>query len=306
MHKNLLRSCALLSISTLYLITPTVNAQLEAQDAASEVTFTFQTVNYPGDTFTQLLGINKNNEIAGYHGSGATGHPNKGFVLTLPNKFTLENFPGSVQTQVIGINDSGNTDGFYIDSKGVNHGFLDIGGTFQTRDFAPATANQLLGLNNLLQAAGFYADSANLNHALVFDSNGGLYQVITDGHAPGGMQETGVNNSGWSSGFYVDSKQVNHGFLLANGKLTTLDYPQSTSTQAFGLNDSGEVVGTYTDQGGLIHGFIYKGGTFQQVDDPHGVGMTLINGVNNAGWIVGFYGSCASGGTTCNGFVGTP
>jgi hypothetical protein len=73
-------------------------------------TFVFRTVNFPGDTFTQLLGINDFDTIAGYHGAKT----NKGFVLTLPNSFTDENFPNSDQTQVIGINNRGDTAGFYI------------------------------------------------------------------------------------------------------------------------------------------------------------------------------------------------
>ncbi len=88
--------------------------------------FHFRTVNFPGDTFTQLLGINDSGTIAGYHGAAV----NKGFVFTFPNDFDLENFPNSAQTQVIGINNRGYTDGFYIDNAGTNHGFLDINGTF--------------------------------------------------------------------------------------------------------------------------------------------------------------------------------
>ena len=40
-----------------------------AQDAttATTTTFTFQTVNYPNDTFTQLLGSNNKGVITGYH-----------------------------------------------------------------------------------------------------------------------------------------------------------------------------------------------------------------------------------------------
>src|SRR6516225_8365396 len=64
----------------------------------------FQSIASPQDTtFTQLLGINDQGTIAGYFGSGAAGHPNKGFTLTLPNTFTPENYPGSAQTQVVGI-----------------------------------------------------------------------------------------------------------------------------------------------------------------------------------------------------------
>jgi len=69
-----------------------------AQDATTN--YTFQTVNYPDDTFTQLLGINNKGVIAGYHGANI----NKGFTLVLPNIFTSENFTNSAQTQVTGIN----------------------------------------------------------------------------------------------------------------------------------------------------------------------------------------------------------
>src|SRR5215469_6482579 len=80
--------------------------------AMAQISYTFQTVNFPGDTFTQLLGINNFGDIAGYQGSGLTGHPNQGFTLDLPSTFTTENFPHAVQTQVIGINNLFTTAGF--------------------------------------------------------------------------------------------------------------------------------------------------------------------------------------------------
>jgi len=121
-------------------------------------------------------------------------------------------------------------------------------------------------------------------------------------------QATGINDPGRISGFYVDpnNPDVNHDFLLADGTLTTLDPPGSTSTQAFGLNNRGQVVGAYLDAAGNTHGFVYRDGRFQSVDDPQGVNNTLINGINPRGQIVGFYGPDACGGDVCNGFVGTP
>ncbi len=97
--------------------------------------FHFRTISFPNDTFTQTLGINDSETIAGYHGAAS----NVGFVFSFRNNFTLENFPNSAQTQVIGINNRGYTDGFYIDAAGTNHGFLDINGTFTTVDF-PASS----------------------------------------------------------------------------------------------------------------------------------------------------------------------
>jgi len=66
--------------------------------------YSFQTINFQGDTFIQLLGISSSGTIAGYHGADPN---NRGFVLTLPNTFTAENFKDAKdadQTQVIGIN----------------------------------------------------------------------------------------------------------------------------------------------------------------------------------------------------------
>jgi hypothetical protein len=261
--------------------------------------FSFRSVIFPGDTFTQTLGINDRQKIAGYHGATV----NQGFVFTFPDNFASENFPGSAQTQVIGINNQDSTDGFYIDLAGTTHGFLDIRGTFTTVDFPGTTFNQLLGLNEHNQAAGYYADAANIDHPYIFDKNGGVFLEITIPGATGGAQATGISDRGSISGFYIDSAGVNHGFLIADGELTTLDFPLSTFTQALGLNDHGDVVGAYMDAGGLTHGFIFDRGHFQSVDDPEGVGNTTINGINNRGEIVGFF---VDGAGNTDGFVGFP
>ena len=94
-------------------------------------TYHFQNINYPKDTFIQLLGINDKGAIAGYHNFTL----NQGFTLELPHNFMTENFPQSMQTQVIGINNLGETAGFYIDNNGATNGFLKKSGTFATVDF---------------------------------------------------------------------------------------------------------------------------------------------------------------------------
>src|SRR5260370_25309833 len=50
--------------------------------------FHFRTVSFPNATFTQLLGINDEEIIAGYHDPLS----NAGFVLSSPNTFSLANF----------------------------------------------------------------------------------------------------------------------------------------------------------------------------------------------------------------------
>src|ERR1019366_5874049 len=99
--------------------------------------WSFSTLNNGNDTtFNQLLGINNRGQLAGYFGSGAAGHPNKGYLLNLsPNGsgYANENFPRGIQTQVIGINDLGTTVGFWSDQNTAsmtndNFGFYAWGG----------------------------------------------------------------------------------------------------------------------------------------------------------------------------------
>ncbi len=274
-----------------------------AQDAPA-TTYTFQTINYPGDTFTQLLGINNSDIIAGYHGATV----NKGFTLVLSSKaFTQENFPGSAQTQVIGINNPPpKTVGFYIDSLGNTHGFTDYKGSFLKVDYPGTPFNQLLGQNDVGQAAGYYstkADGTGPDHAYIYDESGGVFELF---NIPGSTsaQATGINNAGNVCGFFVDSKGVNHGWVLIQGHFNILNFPGSTGTQALGLNNKGLVVGLYTGTAGNTHGFVYTESTktFQAVDNPDGIGTTVVNGINDKGMLVGFFGTAPIN----SGFVATP
>lgn len=266
-------------------------ATVAAEPATTQ--YTFQRIAFPGDTFTQLLGINDQSVIAGYHGMDV----NKGFRLTLPNHYTLENFPGSAQTQVIGINNFRNTGGFYVDSAGNTHGFLDVNGTFSTVDFPGTTFNQILGLNDLGQAAGYYQDANGAFHPYLRQANG----TFTALPVPN-SQATGINDRGEVSGFSTTGPNNSWGWLLQGHQLTALNFPGSNFTQALGVNYSGVAVGSYTDSAGVTHGFVYQNGSYQSVDYP-GATMTVINGINSAGHIVGFY-MDAAGNTL--GFVGIP
>jgi hypothetical protein len=95
-----------------------LGASMSAQESAVETptSYSFQDVNNPSDTFTQLLGISNAGLIAGYHNFNKS----SGFTLVMPKSFTTENYPGSVQTQVIGINNNFRTVGFYHKRRNRN------------------------------------------------------------------------------------------------------------------------------------------------------------------------------------------
>ncbi len=274
-----------------------------AQPADASANFVFHTVNNNRDnTFNQLLGINNSGTIAGYFGSGAKGHPNRGYVVRPAygqGNFANENFPGAAQTQVVGINNNGDTVGFYVDAKGANHGFYALKGRgLKTADF-PTTSNakpmvdQLLAINDHDVAVGFYTDANGKNHGFSLDIAHHRFRSINV-PGDGNVTTAGINNEGDVAGFADTASGTTEGYLLrSDHKLYRLNVPGASATMAFGLNDGDEVVGAYTDGTGdnaTSHGFIWAPGFgFQNIDDPNGVGATTLNGVNDRGTIVGFY-----------------
>ena len=268
--------------------------------------WSFSKLNNSNDpTFNQLLGINNRGQIAGYFGSGAAGHPNKGYLLSLGrfSAFTNENFPGGIQTQVIGINDTGVSVGFWSTQNTTsmtnnNFGFYDWHGQFHnvnfpTRNMAQPPVNQLLGVNDSDVAVGFFTGAKGNSHAYAYSIPGGRFHRI---RISGAVSSTasGINNRGDIAGFYTGRGGVTRGFLLgAHGHLYRLTVPGSSSTMAFGVNDNREVVGTYMVGSGnnvKSFGFIWsRDFGFRTVNDPHGRGATTLNGINDAGALVGFY-----------------
>jgi hypothetical protein len=280
---------------------------------AAAAAYTFRTLNNNHDrTFNQLLGINNSGVIAGYLGSGAHGHPNKGYRLHAPyhqGNYASENYPGSRQTQVTGLNDLGVTVGFWSTQNKVsqvnnNFGFYARGGHFHEVNFpasgsASPPVDQLLGVNDRNVAVGFYVNAQG-------DSRGYEYNIKTARFSrvllPGipnlsakvSLTATAINSSGAVAGFYSISGGTTFGFLkTASGHATKLAVHGASLTQPFGVNDLGEVVGAYAVGSGssaATHGFTWtRAHGFRTVDDPHGIGATLVNGVNGRGDLVGFY-----------------
>jgi hypothetical protein len=273
----------------------------------------YQYVNFGSTkdvTFNQLLGINNNGRIAGYFGSGAAGHPNKGYTITAPyaqNDIASENFPHSVQTQVTGLNDDGVQVGFYSTQNTASMSNNNFGwyfnGSFHKVDF-PTTdnskppVNQLLGVNDHDVAVGFYNNGATSARAYEYNIKTHKFTRVQipgypTGSAGPSTTATAINNNGNVAGFYTDKAGVTVSFLDRNGKFTTLAFPGASSTNASGLNDHDEVVGFYMTGSGssaLTHGFTWTPSHgFATIDDPNGVGATTVNGVNDEGDLVGFY-----------------
>lgn len=283
-----------------------LGASALAETRISPVSYGFRTLDNQADpTFNQLLGINNVGTIAGYFGSGAAGHPNQGYRLLPPHghgSYQSENYPGAVQTQVTGLNNTGVTVGFWSSMNNAsmvndNSGFWAQGGKFHTANFpasqpASPPVDQLLGVNDSGVAVGFWTDANGNNHGYQVNVNTSAFSPVTNPNAPGAsLTATAINSGGHIAGFYTSQSGNTDGFLMAGNTFIDLSVPGASSTMAFGVNGNDQVVGAYTaDASAATHGFSWTlGGGFQTVDDPHGMGTTTINGVNDVGDLVGFY-----------------
>jgi hypothetical protein len=282
-----------------------------AMGLSSDMAGTYQIVKLNDSrdkTFNQLLGINNAGDIVGYFGSGAAGHPNKGYTLVPPfaqRSFLNENFPRAAQTQVTGLNDHGVTVGFWSTQNTAsmtnnNFGFYEQDGRFHDVNFpigdaASPPVDQLLGVNNRGIAVGFFTNSAGLSRGYEYNIRTHRFLRVeipgVRGLGPS-LTATGINNRGDVAGFYNKTSMQVDGFLkLSSGRFITLAYPGAAMTQTFGVNDSDEVVGTYTTGTGnaaVTHGFTWKNGKYASVNIS-GASSTAINGVNDEGDLVGFF-----------------
>jgi len=300
-----------------------------------KVLFKFQDITNANDPmFNQELGINNAGVIAGYFGSGAAGHPNKGYTVVRPYNthldFTNENFPGSVQTQVIGINNRdgfgfdrvfrGTTVGFWSNMNNANmvnnnFGFVNIGGQDgrfinvnnpNTGTINGVNTNQLLGVNDRNIAVGFYVDTAGATHGYTYDIAANTFSAnIDDPNGVGATTPAAINDHDQIVGFYTDGNGVTHGFFESDGVFKTIDAANAMATSLFGLNNFGEAVGFDIDTNGAMHGIICHvvTGACEEQDDPNGIGTTTFNGLNDRGQIVGFY---VNGAGNTIGLLATP
>lgn len=198
-------------------------------------------------------------------------------------KFTTITIPGSTADTAIGVNDQGAIVGGVNDSSG-SHGFLLFQGKVTKFRFPGSFGTEALGINNHGQIVGDY-DAGQFAKAgqSGFVVHNGVFQAISDPKAPGATRAIGINNFG----VIVGSAGLD-GFVLRNGKFSTIRFPGSSSTTAWSINDSGVIVGIYADTIGFNHAFMLKNGKYTNIDFP-GATNSGATRIDNEGDITGSY-----------------
>lgn len=106
---------------------------------------------------------------------------------------------------------------------------------------------------------------------------------------------SGINLADQIVGPYFDANFGFHGFVLRDGRFTSIDAPEAGSgfflgTVAAGINTQGEVVGQYFDASGYPHDFVWRDGKFLPFSLPIASSTDdAPTGINDRGDVVGYF-----------------
>jgi uncharacterized membrane protein len=261
-----------------------------------------------GYVFTRLEGpdkemflpqaINGKGQIVGKLQSRAPdGPPSRAVLRDVDGRFTTIAYPDARFTTPLGINSRGKIVGSAIDTKGLFGFVREPDGRFvrfklDVPDIAPDSGpipNRPIptAINDQGVILGTYADKRHRTQVFLLREDGGS-RTFT---AHGSTYYWGLNTHGQVVGDSLDFTGTRHGILRdSKDKVTLIDWPKTTLTQAKAINDKGVIVGVYLDpapRSGPHRSFVRDmKGNLTAFDFP-GAQQTQVTGINDAGQIVG-------------------
>jgi probable HAF family extracellular repeat protein len=111
--------------------------------------------------------------------------------------FTLPGVQGVTSTNPRQINNKGVVAGGYIDSTGIQHGFVLRGNNLVSFD-APGAVGVTTaeGINDAGQVSGLYTDASANRHAFLYDAHTATFTAIDPGNGSTAQEAWGINNQG--------------------------------------------------------------------------------------------------------------
>jgi hypothetical protein len=222
-----------------------------------------------------------------------------GFVATGPaiakgSLYTLPLVSGSTETIAFGVTDNLNVTGFWLNSSGIENGFVGPadGTSYTTFNDDPTGGTQPRGINKKGYITGIDdVGSGNPVDYIPYERSPGgtITDVTMDGTALNYLVQ-GINKKGLFTGSYENTSGQIIGYTGKNAQYKkTISLPGITTTAIAGrgINDKGDIVGWYENSSGIQHGFLLSGKKATTIDDPNGT--TNLEGINNKGEISGLY-----------------
>jgi hypothetical protein len=245
----------------------------------------FQTLDYPGAQFTNIIGVNDAGAIVGRFGDG-NGNVH-GFIKQQGRQFQQLDVPGSILTAALAINNQDVAVGHYVDGDRVTHGFVYRGGRFQTVDYPGATDTRIRGIDDRGTLMGNFGSIADgIEHGFIKDDSG-FHLEDYPGSATSDIWAS--DDEGHFVGDWSDTEDNVFGLALDSHHFTSFAMPGPFwATSARSILHSGVIVGVIGETDVIIHGFIKTGDQYRQVDYPGAV-ATETTRANNHGLVVGDY-----------------
>ncbi|MGH6875856.1 MAG: hypothetical protein ACREHV_00605 [Rhizomicrobium sp.] len=208
--------------------------------------------------------------------------------------FELPLVSGSTETVAFGINDSGTVTGLYLDSNGVEHGFVgpDNGSNYSSFDDSTAPDTQGRGISpdgHITGIANALSGDASTYIPFERTPKGAITDVTRNGMTLNYLIQ-GINSKDIFTGNYENSSLQYIGHVGKNAKYASsikLNGIDNTGVAGRDIDDAGDIVGWYLDAGGNEHGFLLSRGKATTIDHPGGA--TTLEGINNKGTISGLY-----------------
>lgn len=255
------------------------------------VEFTPTYVDYPGATFTDVLGLNNQGSAVGfYYDNAGRQH---GFVFNGSSYLNLD-YPGSVQTLASKINDGGTVVGWFTDSANLTHGFSYAKGKWSQLDFPGASDTEVYGINSSGVMVGVYDGAQPITHGFLLQN--GKYQDIPN---PFGAQTNAfaINDPGLITGVgYTDSAVGPFAsFILSKEGFSAFEFPGSVFSNLQSINNGGDLAGYFEDPDGSFWGMVTVNGVPYQV-------FSILAGNNDLQQICG---NTFDSSGQLHGFVGT-
>jgi hypothetical protein len=137
--------------------------------------------------------------------------------------------------------------------------------------------------------AGYYADASGNDHGF-FGPIGGPYTRFDVAGAVSTYVAAG-NVAGQLTGSWYDAATKAHGYLRnPDGTVEQLSAPGWAETVPNSINSLGQICGSVMDSSGVVHGFVRSStGVFTIYNFPFNSIITVLNYINDAGQVAGYY-----------------
>jgi len=262
--------------------------------AAQASPYTITLMDLAGGTDSAGWDINNSGVFVG---SATVAGQGVGYLVSGGVTTTLSGPAGAFGAGALGISDTGVVVGNYytaVDGSS-NSGFILVGGSYTTVTLAGATDTFVRGISpNGRYLAGYAQMSDGTFSSFVYDRNTSSFTTIVNSTALTIAQ--GVTNAGLvvgnrrviPAGGPFPAGRFSFTYDIGTGTLTDFSIPGG-DIRYRGINESGLIDGFFIDvAGGATHGFVGSAASFD-VFDVAGASSTVLEGINNAGWLAGQY-----------------